>query len=132
MPTPSSRNRGFTLIEVLVSSVLFVVGLAGILGAFHMVRTELIHQKRMTTAITLTEGKMEELLLRFSTDPSLSTPVPSFADENGLPVPPASKVFGTTWTVAPGSITGVRKINVITTWSESGGPKSVQFTTERS
>jgi prepilin-type N-terminal cleavage/methylation domain-containing protein len=132
MTKRSSRNRGFTLIEVLVASVLFVVGLAGILGTFHMVRAELIHQKRMTAAITLTEGKMEELLLRFSTDPGLSVPAPTFADQNGLPIASASATFATTWTVGAGSITGIRKITVITTWSESGGPKSVKFTTERS
>jgi prepilin-type N-terminal cleavage/methylation domain-containing protein len=130
-PNPTKgRTKGFTIVEVLVASALFLVGMTAIIGTYSYVAAELMHQKRMTTAISLTEARIEDLLLRLSSDPALNGGTTATFNQDGLPAT-SDVVFTTNWTTMPTQINGIREIKVTTTWKERGQDKSMSFSTRR-
>lgn len=142
-------KRAFSLVEVMAASAIFATGLAAIFSAFATSAAQFEHQRHTTYGIHLSEGKMEELLLRPSSDSELLAgtvfgpqwfdsrgfPVASGcpAATSGLPTATATCRYRVTWSSAPGQVTDppVRVTSVTTTWNERGQEKSVSFSTQR-
>lgn len=141
------KMRGFSMVEVMAASAIFAGGLAAIFTAFSTSSQQFEHQRHTTHGIHLTEAKMEELLLRVSSDSELvagTTFGPEWYDNRGFPAPPGcpsttsglptntpSCRYRVTWSSAPGGIAQVRNTTVTTSWTERGVLKTVSFSTQR-
>lgn len=65
----SKQSRAFTLIEILVTTLLLITGLAAVAGVFSQGAHSNLRNRQRAVAATLLEAKMEEL----KADPWLST-----------------------------------------------------------
>jgi len=143
------RRPGFSLIEVMAASALFAAGLAAIFSAFATASSLFQHQRHTTYGIHLAEAKLEELLLRASSDTELVTGTvfgPQWFDSRGFPaaagcpaavagLPPMTAAcrYRVTWSSAPvpDLRVSIRKTTATTSWNEDGVEKSASFTTQR-
>ena len=67
-------DRGFTIIEVLIAIIILNIALLGMAGLTAGIMTGNDHSKRLTTATTLAQDKMEEIRkLGYSGTPSSNT-----------------------------------------------------------
>lgn len=134
-----SRNRkrtlpAFSLIEVLISSALFFVGLTAVFTTYNTAERIVAHNLYTTRALTLAEATLEELVERYPGDPLLEVgdhPVdPRRYDRNGnaegLPT------YTLTWNVSLyAKLAGVREITVRVVWFEGGRERELKLTTWR-
>ena len=58
----SLDSNGFTLIEVMISMVVLVVGMIAVMSLVSIVMKGNLSSNRMTTATTIAQDKMEELI----------------------------------------------------------------------
>ncbi len=136
------------MIEVMAASAIFAAGLAAIFTAFSTSSQQFEHQRHTTHGIHLTEAKMEELLLRVSSDVELSTGGTTFGPDwftdkgfpaaagcptatTGTPAEVAGCRYRVTWSSSPTSVDRVRVTTVTTSWGERGALKTVSFSTQR-
>lgn len=73
----SRRQRGVTLIELIVFIVIISVGLAGILGVMNVTVGASANPMLRKQAVTMAEAVLEEVLAR---DPALTLPEPDQAN----------------------------------------------------
>jgi prepilin-type N-terminal cleavage/methylation domain-containing protein len=142
------KKRGFSLIEVMAAAAILGVGLAATFSAFSGGTSLFEHQRHTTVGIHLSEGKLEELLIRASSDVELQPGTvfgPEWFDRSGIAsgvatcpastagTPPTSADcrYRVTWESVPGGVPKVRVLTVTTTWAERGEPKSISFSTQR-
>jgi type IV pilus assembly protein PilV len=106
----TGRAHGFTLIEILVSLVIFALAVLGIaVGATSVMRGNQV-ALYSTIATDLAQDKLEDLKAQTPTTISSGGPVTNTL--NGV-------TFSRTWTVTPNSpVAGVRRIDVTVTWSD--------------
>jgi prepilin-type N-terminal cleavage/methylation domain-containing protein len=131
-------KRGFSLIEVIISSVLLSIGLAAIATAFGSAASLEGHQERVTIGMHLAEARVEELLVAYPNDASLSAgthgPV-LFTHTAALTTTAGTganaPVFAVTWTIDAGPIARTRRVVVDVAWTESSGAQRVSLTTHR-
>jgi prepilin-type N-terminal cleavage/methylation domain-containing protein len=139
-------NQGFSLIEVLAAGAILGVGLAATFTAYGTSTQLFEHQRHTTHGIHLTEGKLEELLLRTSSDPELQVG-PTFGPEwftsegfaSSGPCPAAVALppltpecrYRVTWTTTPGGVPRVRIVTVTVAWNERGVERSLTLATQR-
>jgi prepilin-type N-terminal cleavage/methylation domain-containing protein len=144
-----SHVRAFSLIEVMAAAAIFGVGLAATFSAFAGGANLFEHQRHTTHGIHLTEGKLEELLIRSATDAELQAGVrfgPQWFDARGFPAPSTAVCpttttglpsalpncrYRVTWRTAPGGVANVRIVTVETAWNERGTTRSISFSTQR-
>jgi prepilin-type N-terminal cleavage/methylation domain-containing protein len=67
------RIRGFSLIEVMTASTLFLITVVGVLSATRTAASAYEHERRLTQAVAVGEFALEELLLRYTTSSELAT-----------------------------------------------------------
>ena len=131
----------------MAASAIFAVGLGAIFTAFGTSAQQFEHQRHTTYGIHLAEGKMEELLLRVSSDPELqagATFGPNWFDSRGFPSTtpcsaatsglPALSIgcrYRVTWASVPALVPRVRVTTVTTSWNEREIEKRVAFSTQR-
>ena len=65
-------TRAFTLLEVMISSVLLLVGITAILQGFSTASSQATRDRQMTTAIHVAEGVAEAILAFQQSDNDLS------------------------------------------------------------
>jgi hypothetical protein len=154
------RPIGFSLIEVMVSSALFLASVTGVVSAVSSASTVYEHQRRLTQAVSVGEYKMEELLLRYSNHDDLM--VTSIANSSGVLVSgtpkiacltpklvpvtcPVSTMSGTQislgsnsgpdylvyWFVSAAPVQGLKQIDMVVTWRESVGQRELRLMTYR-
>lgn len=139
--TPAScqrRNRpdaarGFSLIEVMISASLLLVGLAGSLAAISTYQKNVAHQRHLTQGIHIAETAMEQMLLVYPSDPLLTDGDhgPQSYDEVGHHVASGGK-YNAYWSVESGiPIPGMRKLSVRVEWMEGADGRNVEFFTYR-
>ncbi len=68
------RARGFSLLEVMVASVLFLSSLSGLLAGMQTLQNVEDHQRRLTTAARLGQTEMERALLLPACAPAAPPP----------------------------------------------------------
>lgn len=129
-----SAQRGFTLIEVMISGSILLIGLAGMITALTANLHLQEHSRHMTAAIHIGEGVMEELVLLYPTDADLSAGAhgPRYFSRTGTELSSTPAPYQVNWTVTEGDpIAGIRRIGVTVSWTESIGDRSVSFATWR-
>ena len=129
----STSTDGFTLIEVMMSGSILLLGLAAVITAMttHIAMNE--HHRHTTQAIHITEGVLEELLLAFPGDDDLAIAAhgPLHFSRQGHQTAAAS-VYQVNWTVLGSNpMAGMKKVQVTTTWTEKAGPRKYSVYTFR-
>lgn len=69
--SPSPQRRGFTTIEALIASVVFLVGLSGLLGALVQARSATGQARRLLQATDVANDLAEQIQMWKFTDPRL-------------------------------------------------------------
>lgn len=130
-PPRASAQAGFTLVEILVSLVVLMIGVTGILTMQMSSMKGTSYSRHATEAIVLAEDKLEELL---SVDPA-SAPFANGSDPiGGIDAqgnnPPVSGVAYTrNWAIAGNPLA---TITLTITWQERGRDNhTLTFRTQR-
>lgn len=155
------KSTGFSLIEVMVSSALFLASVGGVVSAIASASGVYEHQRRLTQAVSVGEYKMEELLLRYSSHADLAitgttnaagvlvsgTPNLTCLTPRLAPVTcPASLTAAGTkvnvtddigpnylvyWFVSAAPVQGLKQVDLIVAWHESSGQRELPLMTYR-
>ncbi len=140
--------RGFTLLEVMAAGAILAIGLAASLSAYGTGMVLFEHQRHTTHGLHLAEGKLEELLLRPSSDLELqvgTTFGPEWFDANGFAtlgtvcspatsgVPPIANGcrYRVTWQVTAGLVPRIRVVTVTTALNERDQQHTMSLSTQR-
>lgn len=122
-------NRGFTLIEILITVFLLVTALLGVISTTVIVIKSNTLSKTMTTATTLAKDKMEQLkntgyaALAGGTDYAKM-------DSTVQTTSTADSIYTRTWIVTIGSpAAGMKTIAVTVQWNWQGALRNVSLTT---
>ena len=130
--TSTRAARAFTLIEVMMAGVVFLVVLAGVLTSYNMAGQQFHHLEKQSEALHVADGVVEDLVLAAQSssviDPA-GNPHTQRYDGAGNATP--SGFYIATWTVTPDvPATGMRQLVVKVTWTELTS-HSVTLTTVR-
>jgi prepilin-type N-terminal cleavage/methylation domain-containing protein len=143
-----TTTRAFTLIEVMAAGAILAIGLAATLTAWGNGMALFEHQRHTTHGLHLAEAKLEELLMRVSSDPELQVGTvfgPEWFTAEGLGsngvgcptttggVPPSTPGcrYRVTWEASPGGVAKVRVVSVKASWNERGVERSIILNTQR-
>jgi prepilin-type N-terminal cleavage/methylation domain-containing protein len=109
-----TSERGFTMIEVMVSLLLTAIAVIGIIALFMTETRASSVSRHATEASVLAADKLEKL--RTTPNPTGSNDtVDALGDSSG------TFLFTRTWTVTPGPVgTEYNDLMVTVTWSEDG------------
>ena len=126
---------GFGMMEVLLSSSMMLVGIAGMFSAYSTLSDHYAHQRYMTEGLHIAEAELEGMLIRFRDDPLLNAGIhPEVSGYNRLGVKTLGTAFFTVdiRVSAHPVISGYRRVTVIVRWPERGRIASVQLSSVRS
>lgn len=122
----SSHDHGFTLLEVLVGIMVFIVSLLGLIAVTTSVIRGNAFSQQVTTATNLAQEEME-VLKREGFDHADLT-VGNHTD----PGNPLSSIYTRSWTVAyfgPPTNTDIKTLTVTVSWNWQGSARNVQLVT---
>jgi Tfp pilus assembly protein PilV len=109
--TRSTRGGGFTFFEVLQAMAIASIGLLALSTLTMATISANATARRITTAATLGEAKMEDLR---------NTPYEAIAD-GADDVVQAAETYSRSWTVCTGCpIAGSKQVSLTVRWSERG------------
>lgn len=120
---PTSSERGFTLVEVMVSVLLTAIATSGLIGLFMVETRSAGYSRHATEATVLAQDVMEQL----RTGTATGTASVSGLDESGQVV--AGGMFTRTWTVTAGA--GFDEMVVTVDWTEDGKGRTVTLYSKR-
>ena len=128
------KERGFTLLEVMVAGALFLIGTSAVLSAWHSITSMMELQRRSTDALAVADDTLDDLRLRQrdAADLTVGSHV-RFFDVNrravGSPVPDGYTVD---WVVDENRGLTFRRVDVTVSWNGfDGRPHSIVFATFR-
>lgn len=134
-------RRGFSMIEVLISATMLLVGITGIIMGTHIATKQHEHDRKVAVAILVAERRMEELLLLFPTSLELADgrhPGDGFEtfDAEGRRGGSVYRLFYTSTPATPPGAPPEERIpgvilEVTIAWDESVGERSIQLRTAR-
>ena len=128
--------RGFTLVESMIASAVLAAGAAAMLTSYFTLMGIAEHQRRLSAAVHVTKGKVEELIA--ARPPStllLAGSGPVFVDALGLPSGSTlnGKNYRVDWSfVHDVPVDGQMRIDIVTSWLERGRIRTTRFSTGRS
>jgi len=135
-------RRAFSLIEVIITSSMLLLGISGLIAGVHVASRQQEHNRRVANGLIIIERRLEELLLLFPTSLLLTDgrhPDAGFELYSESGVRDAGNAFRLFYVVdfasepnAPPEerLPGV-VINVTILWEESGGERSLSLRTVR-
>ncbi len=65
-------RRAFSLIEVMISSTMLILGISALISGVHVATQQQEHNRKVSAALLISERRLEELLLLFPTSLLLS------------------------------------------------------------
>jgi prepilin-type N-terminal cleavage/methylation domain-containing protein len=114
------RQGGFTMIEVMIASLLTAIAMSGIVGLYMVQMRSSGYSRHNTEATILAEDKMEAL--RTQTIPVSGTE--TLNEPGGVP-----NLFERRWSVAPQA--NWIDYNVTVSWLEEGALRSITVSSRR-
>jgi Tfp pilus assembly protein PilV len=117
---PRRKQGGFTMIEVMIASLLTVIAMSGIIGLYMVQMRSSGYSRRNTEATILAEDKME--FLRTQLIPASGTETVN--EPGGVP-----NMFERRWSVAPAA--NWIDYNVTVSWLEEGVLRSITVASRR-
>jgi Tfp pilus assembly protein PilV len=132
MTAATMGARGFSLVEVIVSGTLLVIGIAGVLVGATVAIGLHEHQKKVGQAVVIAEQRMESLLLLFPSSTELVAgrhPASGFVsfDADGRP---GGDAFRASYEVSAANPVGQR-VALTVEWDERGRTRSFELVTVR-
>jgi prepilin-type N-terminal cleavage/methylation domain-containing protein len=141
-------KRAFTLLEVMAAGAILGIGLAASLSAYGSGMALFEHQRHTTHGLHLAEGKLEELLLRPSSDLELqvgtvfgpewftsegfaSNGIGCGATTTGPPPIDERCRYRVTWQATAGRVPRVRVVTVTAAWNDRGMERTMTLSTQR-
>jgi prepilin-type N-terminal cleavage/methylation domain-containing protein len=106
-----ARERGFTMVEVMVALLLTAVAIMGLLGVYLAETHASSYTRHASEAAVLAQDKLEQLRIQVA---ATATGTEASINERGI----ATGVFTRRWTETLG--TGYADIVVTVTWAEDG------------
>lgn len=119
--TTGSRERGFTMIEVMIAILLTVIAVIGMMALFRVETRASAVSRRTTEAAVLAQDKIEEL----RTLAAPTSGADSAIDARGQP----GGMFSRTWTV--NFVNNNYVMNVVVSWSDDGVSRTVEMNGQR-
>lgn len=124
------RDRGFSIIEVMIAAAVFAIGAAGSLSVLAMAQRQYRHQNQLTQAIHLAEMQMEQTVLLYRDD--VVSGGPRCFTAQGHQMSCGSHEYAASWFVTSGvPIQGMKQIRVVVSWHEMAATKQVSLLTYR-
>lgn len=137
-------RRGFSLLEVMISASMLLVGISGLVMAAQVATQQHTHHRKMSRALLIAEQRLEAVLLLFPSSLHLSDgrhPAGGFEffDGDGRPLPDnEGAVFRLFYECVPRGIGGSASdpligltITLTVVWNENGGERTVVLRTAR-
>lgn len=121
--TASNRQRGFSMIEVMIAMAILGIGMAGIIGMQRVAASSSGYSRRATEAAILAEDKLELLRTVVLVDSDDDDKV----DANGQPNDDGP--FTRAWSFE--TVGTQTTITVTVTWNEADGDHTVTMRTSR-
>jgi prepilin-type N-terminal cleavage/methylation domain-containing protein len=137
---------GFSLLEVMMASALFLTSLSGLLAGLQTLQNVETHQRLLALAVRIGQGEMERaLLLRpcgsvvpsSPDDPCLRTVTKFYSTEGVLRAGVTSAQAASDFTVTrslvadAGLPSGLQRVDLVVRWSERQRVHDVEFSTYR-
>ena len=126
-----SSEKGFTLIEIMIASAIFIIGAAGTLSVITTANNQYTHQRLSSQGISTCEYVMDELLMNY--DLAAGIGGPRCFDKNGAELSSCgNEKYKVSWNVtANNPIPGMNKVVVYTKWKESGHFRGINLQSYR-
>jgi len=146
VPPPKRKRlrsaRGFSLLEVMISSALLLLAIAGTLSGMGTAMRVYEHQRKTSNAINIAESTIEDLLLRFQGDnqtkvsgseygPHCYDIDGKFQADASSGTCPTTTYYRATWKSSASSLQGIVNLTVYVRWDETSGTKEINLTTSR-
>jgi type IV pilus assembly protein PilV len=120
-------NKGFTLIEVLITIAIFAIGVLAVASMQYWSVRNTASGNIMTLASNLARAQMETLKSLPDVTSLANGASPNPIDADGNPNPDG--IFTRTWVIAnPLGTSGTRRIDVTVGWRRNGQNRSVVLT----
>ncbi|KJR29243.1 type IV pilin [Vibrio navarrensis] len=125
-----NKQRGFSLLEVMISFVLIGIGALGLVKLQVYIEQKADYAIQSIEALNLAEQKLEWFRTRGATASSAIT-VANFADDIVAGSDASHPPYTVTWSVPATALSGALKtIHIQTTWTDRlGYPQSVELKT---
>jgi len=130
-----STKRGFSLLEVVIAGVLFVVAATGVVSSWRTVVVLAENQQRSGEALTLGEDVLDDLRLAFRESGDLTVGAHQrFFDRQRSPVAAvAQQGYTVEWTVAVVPSQTFKRVDLAVRWTGTDArPHRLLFVTYRS
>ena len=128
------RIRGFSLLEVLIAGIIFVVVVAGVVATWSTVTALQGMQQRRTAAIIVAEDVLDDLRLRFRGDDDLAIGVHErcFTGDRVPAACPQPAGYSVRWDVLAVAQRTFLQVDLVVRWTGTNGVEhAVPFSTFR-
>ena len=124
-----SRERGFTLIEVMVAMLLTALTVIGVLGLYRVETRASSFSRRETEAVVLAQDRLEQLRTQIA--PSAVVPLTTDPATEVRDQLTGNDIFTRTWQIEATTDPAVFKIIVNVSWDDGGIDRTVTVVGQR-